>query len=289
MRRLLIFFAVVVVNLLLLGFSVLILKFGARPSDTLIALLVIAFLLLLFGAVYFSRERARYVVAGATIVSVFTSLHAGLYDWCRNIFFPSMKTTHPVFVAVVSSLIITIGAMVITISFGLLWWRWEFRRKERRISSVKNWLERESQFIVNTCKTIAYELNIELEHYSDCLKKKKPYNWNRWERLVEICDLVKEKSGLYNVGDNLEIEEYINSYPELWTLREQLEAVIQGLNRIHDVLSNKAVKDIAQIHKASVIVEDVEERHMVPLRKFMERVRPKSSYNFLNVPSKQAI
>lgn len=217
-------------------------------------------------------RRWRYIVAAGTIVGVFTSLHGGLYDRFRDTYFPSMKSTYPVLTAVVSSLIISVLGLAVIVLVGILWMRLEERRKRREIDSVREWFNQEMNSLIEGMRTIVRELIIELDHHSKCRRQKKRYNWSRWDRLVDICDLVRGSSGLCNVGCNEEIEEYIECYAELSGVKGQRESIIQGFDRLYRFLSNRAAEDIVDIHRAGVVIEDVRDTHIGQLRRVLVKV-----------------
>ncbi|MCK4816509.1 hypothetical protein KA005_12140, partial [bacterium] len=163
-------------------------------------------------------RRLKYITAAATIIGVFSSLHGGLYNLCRDTFFPSMKLTNPVLTAWLSSLIISGLAFIIIFLLGFLWMRFDLRRKRSEMDAAKQWFNDEAAKLIVGMRTLVRELNIELNNYTDCQRQKNEYNWSGWDRLVDIWELVKGSSSLYNIGSNPEIEKYIDRYPKLWGL-----------------------------------------------------------------------
>ncbi len=219
----------------------------------------------------YDMRRWKYIAESATLIGVFASLHGGFYDLFRDTFFPNMKLTSPVFTALLSSLIICVLAFIIINLLGFLWLRSDRRRRQNQINAAQQWFNQEAARLTEGMKTLVRELQIELANHINCEENNKSYNWSGWGRLVEICELVKGSSGLYNIGSSEKVEKYLDLYPELWCLKEQRESIIQGLDRVYRFLSNSSARDIFELHKAVVSIEDVHITHIGQIQRICSR------------------
>lgn len=218
-------------------------------------------------------SRMQCIVAIATVLSVFTSLNAALYE-CWRSSISSLLKINPTLSNVFASLTVSVGSLAVVIAIGLLWWKVDQRRKERRIRVVCEWCVKQVMGLLKGMKTVRREVNIEILHYRDCRKYDKKYDWNRWDRLAEICDLVKMNSRLCNPDKNIDrdIERWMKTYPELWPVRELRETIVQGLDRAHQILNDRAVLDIIRIYEVGILIADVGDLHIQQLKSLVEEL-----------------
>jgi hypothetical protein len=216
-----------------------------------------------------NMKRSEYVIGAATIVGVFASIQGGLYDWIRNTFFPVMKSTSPVATAVIASIIPAVLGTATIMALGFFWFRFENKRKKNRIKIVKEWSQSEIDKLTQGMNRLGSEITVELEHFRACQRANVRYHWRRWEKLAEICALIKGTSDFCNIGRNKQIEQSLDAYPELWVIKAQRESVIQGVDRVLHLFNNRAAEEIGDIHKANVTIEDVRDTHIDQIQRFM--------------------
>ncbi len=243
-------------------------------------------------------ERWKYIIVAATVLSFFITLSASVHNWVSNTFFSPLKGKHPNIALFGAHAAIFVFGVVVLSFLGFILeifshrrkWKLEENEKAKRenekakrekekadaFAIVKAWCDREIKSIVVVLKKLNHEVEIELQYYDSCLRKQgakhKEYDWNRWERIAFICDLLRKASGLYNLDDNPEILEYVKRYPTLLPIAHLQATIRQGLDQIYESLCNKAAGNIAEMYKANVLLVDVGDWHVKQLNEYVEHL-----------------